>query len=232
MKKTKLGEEFRKLKEEMAPMTFPEKADHIWTYYKEYIIVGAILLLILIIVLSLAFGKRKEVMVSGVVTNISVRQEGMDYLKDGFFATLGGDEEDQEAQLLYLYFKDVADPSSLDTSYNQMMQPIAMVSAGELDYFIMDQMALEFYMYEAVFLDLREFFDEEELENWAPYLVYPEDGVDGGLPIAVDITHFPFVQNMVTSKEDKVYFALSGNSQRPEVCREFWNYLMSWMPEQ
>ena len=229
MKKTKMPKSLKKLKEDMASMTFREKLDHIWTYYKEYIAVGAVLLLILIIVLNLAFGKRKEVLASGVVCNISVRQEGMDYMQGDFLQHLEGDEKEQQVQLLYLYFENVADPTTVETSYNQMMQPIAMVASGELDYMIMDQMALDFYMYEAVFMDLREFFDEEELENWGAYLVYPEGGVDFGLPVAVDITHFPFVQNMVTSDE-KVYFALSGNTQRPEACRLFWNYLMSWMP--
>ena len=34
--KGKLREHFEKLKQDLKPMTFTEKLDHIWTYYKYY----------------------------------------------------------------------------------------------------------------------------------------------------------------------------------------------------
>ena len=43
---------FTKLKTDMAEMTFPEKVDHIWTYYKELIFTFGILLFLVVALLS------------------------------------------------------------------------------------------------------------------------------------------------------------------------------------
>ena len=85
-----------------------------------------------------------------------------------------------------------------------------------------------------VYLDLRDFFTEEELEQLAAQdrLIYAQQaGEEERWPIAVDISDIGFVTDNITS-EGPIYFCLSGNTQRPEMCRDAWEYINSWKSQE
>ena len=50
--KSKLKEHFAQEKARLKEMTWKEKLDHIWTYYKEYMFVALMLVIVVVIVLS------------------------------------------------------------------------------------------------------------------------------------------------------------------------------------
>ena len=59
-----------------------------------------------------------------------------------------------------------------------------------------------------------------------------EEGDIDRMPIAVKITNIPFVKDNAGASGE-VFFALSGSSPRPEMCRHVWNYLHAWQsPEE
>ena len=96
---------------------------------------------------------------------------------------------------------------------------------------------MEFYIIQDVYMDLREFFTEEELaqldaENRVIYA--QQEGENDRWAVAVAITDIPFIQEYVAPAEgEEIYFALSGSTPRPEMCRNVWNYLHAWeKPEQ
>lgn len=224
--------DWEKEKERLKPMTTAQRIDHLWTYYKEYLMVVAVLLLVVIAVISSIINAGKETVVSGKMVNISISQEGYNYMSADYAEDLGINEKKQEVFLSYSQFSSLSDAANTEQNYNAAMTLIAEVSAQMLDYMIMDKAAMEFYVSQDVYMNLREFFTQEELDQLGETLVYAqEEGSDEKWIVAVDITDTAYVQRNVTS-EGKVYFALSGSSQHPEMCRDAWERINNWPAEE
>ena len=102
-----------------------------------------------------------------------------------------------------------------------------------LDYMLMDQYTMEYYQGYDVYMDLRDVFSEEELhallkEDRVAYMNAAEEGAEPELiPIAVRITGMPFAKDNINN-EGEVFFAVSGSSPRPEMCRNVWDRIMAW----
>lgn len=230
-KETNFYTEWKKLIDDMRPMTFAQKADHLWTYYKEYLLVLALVVIFLGAGFTMIKAQTQETLVSGMMVNISISQEGYDYLSVDYLEKLGGVEGKQKAELDYTNFQSLEDPTSSEDNYNAMLILLARVSGGLLDYMILDKFAMEYYIIQDVYMDLREFFTEEELAELGDKVITArqEDETEAWV-VAIDITDLPFVQDNVRleNEDDRIYFALSGNTQRPEMCRDAWEYIHAW----
>jgi hypothetical protein len=221
---------WKRLLADMKPMTWSQRIDHLWTYYKEYLVVVALLAIFLCAGATVIKAQTQETLVSGMMVNISISQEGYDYLSVDYLEKLGGEEGKQKAELDYTNFSSLEDPTSSEDNYNSMLILLARVSGGMLDYMILDKFAMEYYIVQDVYLDLREFFTPEELEALGDKVITArQEEETEAWAVAVDITDLPFVQDNVRLEEDdRIYFALSGNSQRPEMCRDAWEYIHAW----
>ncbi len=235
LKENRLYIGFRKLLNDLKPMTFRQKVDHLWTYYKEYLWVAVFVLLMLSGSVVMLTSQAKEVLVCGMTVNVAMDNHGIDYLTQDYLAQLGGEEGKQSAELYYSNFSSLEDPTSSEDNYSAMTVLVARVSGGMLDYMILDKFAMEFYIIQDVYMDLREFFTPEELEALGDRVITArqEDETEAWA-VAVDITDLPFVKDTITLKRpgDRVYFALSGNTQRPEMCRDVWEYINAWKSEE
>ena len=221
---------WRKLKADLAPMTFGKKVEHIWMYYKEYMFVGFLVLMLLVAVVTSTVKANQKVLASGIMTNIYIDQAGFDYLSVDYFDHLGGKKGAERVVLDYISFGDLEDAEQGSDNISKIEALVARVSGKLLDYMILDKYAMETYIIYEVYMDLREFFTEEELAALAAEnrLIYAQqEGMEDRWPVAVDITDLPFVQDNVNS-EGEVYFALSGSTPRPEICRDMWEYLHQW----
>lgn len=252
---SKFWKEIQQLRKEMKPMTFRGKVDHIWTYYKEYIGLAVLFLVITTgLITSMATAKtRRESVVTGIMINIVADQEAMNYLSVDYANHLG--VEDTKVKLESTDFSDLTTDLS-EENYNASMIVINEVSAKMLDYMIMDKLAMEFYTAQEVYLDLREFFTLEKLQDFAKkdMLVFcveedtvaglteeqlyelqmksltPEGGdIDGCWPAAVKITDMEFIKHKVQNQDD-IYFALAGSSLKVEAVRGIWEYMKAWKP--
>lgn len=228
MKKKTLAESFRQLKAEIAPMPFSKKVDHLWTYYKEYLLVTAVALLIVGGVLSGLVSAGKELLLSGTAVNVKLSADGYTYLSEAYFEKLEGNAKRQHLDFSYVYFGDPGDYANAEMNYNSSMSVIARVAAEMLDYLIMNELALESYIDQEMFLDLREFFTPEEMTEWAQQVIYVEpEGAEEMFPVAIVITELPFVQDCVET-DGPIYLAFTGNSPRKAAMRDFWEYLLAW----
>ncbi len=227
---TKFGAGWAKLRADLKPMTFRQKVDHLWTYYKVFIFVLLFLCSPLFLLGTFLNRQSQEVLVSGMMVNLSVDPEVMTYLTTDYAKDLGATSEKQIAELDYANFGDLFDSQNAEGNYNQMIMLVSRVSAGTLDYMLLDQTAMEYYIVQEVYLDLREFFTPQELEalNAEGKVIYArQEGQEEKWAIAVDISDTAFVKDNVNS-EGPVYFALSGNYQRPEICRNAWERIQNW----
>lgn len=216
---------------ELKPMTWKQRIDHIWTYYKEHMFFAGIILMVIIAMIGSAVNAGKEVLINGIMVNISITQEGYNYLEGDYFEDLNGNKRTQAVRLNYANFSSLEDATYAEENYSAAMKLVGLVSGGHLDYIILDQFGMEFYIAQEVYLDLREFFSQEELDALGDRVIYAmEEGATERVPYAVDISELAFVKDTI-SKEKKTYFALSGNNPKLDMCRDVWDRLHAWKSE-
>lgn len=232
-KQTKFYKGCVKLLNDLKPMTFKQRVEHLWMYYKDYLWVVALVVIFICAGITSFINQGKEVLVSGMMVNITIEQEGYDYLSVDYFEELGAKEGKQVVELEYTNFSSLEDPTSSEDNYYASMVVIGKVSGRFLDYMILDKFGMEFYITQDVYLDLREFFTEDELAELEQkrMLIYAQEEGQERYPIAVDISSLPFTVDNVTS-EGNSYFALSGSTQRPEACRAIWERINAWETEE
>lgn len=238
-KNTKFYRGWVKLVNDMKPMTAKQRLGHLWMYYKEHAFCALLVLLFLSLPITAMIYQSKDVLISGMIVNITIDQEGYDYLLEDYHDVLAPGDKSKVVELDYTAFGDMLDAETGEQSYYASMVVSARVEGHMLEYMILDKYALEFYIPQEIYLDLREFFTEDEIASLTAEnrLVYVQPEAEEGeeetepFPIAVDITNIPFAKDNVNS-EGKVYFALSGNYRSLEMCRDVWNRINDWKSEE
>lgn len=231
MKNSKFYQGLTKLVNDLKPMTWPKRIDHLWEYYKEYLWIALAASIFVMAAIAGIINVNKETVVRGMLVNIAIDQEGYNYLSEDYAEKLEL-TGNRKVELTYTNFKSLEDPTSTEDNAYAAMAVTNEVSAQILDYMILDQMSMEFYLSQGVYMDLREFFTQEELAAIPQKaLIYgKEEGSEDMWLAAIDISQLDFVKTYVTS-EGATYFALSGSTQRPEACRAMWEYINAYQPK-
>ena len=211
----------------LKPMTFQQRVDYIWTYYKEHMLLAVVALIILIGIIASICNAQIEIIFSGTIANLDLTEAGASYLREDLFEHFAG-KNGQEVRLSASYFDPIfSSVDSFDYNYNAAMGTVAMVGAKSLDYIIMDEVALKFYLSQDIFMDLRDFFTEEELTGLKDRLVYFELDDGSRYPVAVHMEDTAYARDCIDVK-DAVFFSLIANAPHMDVCRDFWEYLNAW----
>ena len=231
MNESRLSIAFRELIATLRPMSWRDRIDHIWTYYKEIILIGAVVIILLASIVGNALKPRLEVRMSGYLANITLSEDGSAYLKENYLSHLGGSADSQTVILNSTFFGGEDYLTSMEANYNAALAPVLQVTAQEVDYMLLDEVALEFYMNKAFFMDLRQLLNEEELKQLELTYYQPVDidekPVGESYPVAVDITGTAFAQGCAKDAK-KVYFVAVSNGPNKDDIRNFWEYLKSW----
>lgn len=232
-KQTKFYSDWIKLINDLKPMTPKQRVDHLWTYYKYYLVVVFLVVMTGSVMITVAVNRSREMLVSGMMVNLSMEQQAVNYLTEDYLADLGGTKGKQVVELTSTEFGDPLDPSHGEDSYFISQVLISRVSGKMLDYMLLDRFAMEYYILTDVYMDLRNFFTPQELEelNSKKLVIYAQEEGSERYPIAVKINHLPFVQDNLT-EETEVFFAISGSTPRPDMCRNVWNRLQAWEKEE
>ena len=231
IKQSKIYTGLQKLGSDLKPMTWKQRIDHLWTYYKEYLWLVAVAVIFLGGIIASFVNLGKQTVVNGMMVNIAIDQRGYDYLSTDYAEKIGAKPGKEVVSLEYTNFQSLENPTDSERNYYAAMTVIAEVSAKKLDYLILDETGMKFYITQDVYMDLRDFFTDQELAQLEDRLIYgQEEGSEDKWVMAVEITDLPFIQDNVTS-EGKVYFALAGSTQRLEQCRQIWEYINQWQSE-
>ncbi len=231
MKDTKINRFFTRLCADMASMTWTQRVDHIWSYYKESIVIVIALVLIAIYLFASIWKDQKELLLGGLAVNVTFSEEAQSYLQDGYTKTQ--EKENAEALLQMIHIAGFSEVQSSEQTYYMLTKTIAMLTNQEIDYFILDQTALELYLAQDAFLDLSDVFPEEELDAFGENVIQltkvDEDNktVVEAYPVALRITEIPFVREMGETTGD-VYIAFAVNAPHSERLHGFWAYLNMW----
>ena len=189
------------------------------------------MIILLASIVGNALKPRLEVRMSGYLANITLSEDGSAYLKEDYLSHLGGSADSQTVILNSTVFGGEGYLTSMEANYNAALAPVLQVTAQEVDYMLLDEVALEFYLNKAFFMDLRQLLNEEELKQLELTYYQPVDidekPVGGSYPVAVDITGTAFAQGCAKDAK-KVYFVAVANGPNKDDIRNFWEYLNSW----
>ena len=227
MNKKALLQSFREGWEKLKPMTWKQRVDHIWTYYKAVVLFASVAIILPVAVI-ISIATKKDVAFSGMAINVDMRKVGVTYLTDDWFDRIGGDPKKEIAEL----YANALDPEQgeLESTYGVAMSTIARAESKTLDYLLVDQVALEFYIVQEIYMDLRCVFTEEELAAFGAENVIkitPEDDPTVMIPIAINITEMAFAKDCLEA-DGTIYFSFVGQEEKASLYREFWAYLLAW----
>lgn len=195
-----------------------KKLEHIWIYYKWYILVGAAVICMLGSIARTVADNSKETLISGIFINNSTSPEGYAHLMEDYWEYCGGNE-DQKVELVgsrNIDF-DAESPSQEDAAAFMIVS--SMIAARSLDYIITDRASLDDFQEQEVILDLRELFPAETLTRWD---VIEEDGA----AIALELKDTAFGKNYPLAAEDSCVLVIA-NAQNRENVICFLEYLMA-----
>lgn len=220
----------KKLKVDLKGMTWKEKIDHIWTYYKNFIFFTTVGLIVVIGVGSTMLAPKKELLMGGMCVNTYISAEGESYLHQEYFDRLQGNPKKQEIQM---YFRSFGELSVSVQDYDAFQSIITMLYAQKIDYLLMDETSLAPIIGYDALLDLRQVFTPEELEQFGEKIQYAQAADDEGnptgekIPVAVEITDIPFVQDCNLYNQ-KFFLGFAVNAPNKDDLRDFWQYLLAW----
>ena len=215
MEENRLKAHLKKLKADLALMSWRGRIEHLWTYYKWLVFAAIGIGIFLYMILSATISGSREVLISGIGINVPMTEEGIVCLNDDYLTRLGGTKR-QTVQ----YLNEVLDLDNPDeVSYSTTVKVNGLISTKKLDYLMLDQKALDYYGADELFLDLRELFPQETLAH------LPILEVDG-VPILLDLSDTWFAQTYIVGKAPR-YLGFAYNTPHPEACIELWQYLQS-----
>ena len=206
----------------MAHMTYKEKLNHIWTYYKWLLVVLIVLIMAVSILLACITNLRKINLMGGITVNIEMSDEGKAYLGDEFKEKIGTGKKRETVICSSMM---VGKGETYEEGFS--IQSVEAMCAGQdLDYMILDQDGFGVFLRRGIYKDLTELFSEEEL------LELQGKGIGIGYnseneAIALDITDCPFAQKNIQTK-DKAYFVVVVNAPNAQNCRAMIEHILAW----
>ena len=235
MKETALYKWWQKTKEDLAQMTWRQRIDHIWTYYKVTIVIS---LVFVFIVGSMIYGRltAKDILLGGIHANVELTDTGHSHIVTDFFQLREGNASREEVSILDVTLGPIKDEKYFEMNYYNLQTVHTRIGSEQADYILADKVAMENFLSQSIYLDLREFFTTEELEqmeneNRLIYLMTVDEDdnptVDEKYPVAVDVSGLPFFEEYA-KKKGEIYFSVVSNSHNKEAVRAFWDYLCAF----
>ena len=218
----------------MAPMSNEERFEHIWYHFKWHIIAILLCIFTVVSISVTMISNQKDSIIGGGLLNVSATETGTTFLTDNYLYTNGYSSKKHQATL---YDPGITGMNSDDLNQNAnfTISFMTMLGVKKLDYLILDEIALNYYKEQGLFMDLSAIFSADDLQSLASSLVYSDtydkDGNALGkmYPIGICIDSLPFAENCIQSNSP-VYLVFAGNAPHTDKLVNFYKYLCSWKP--
>lgn len=126
----------------LAPMTWAQRFDYIWEYFKLQIL-GLLALIVLIVVGISSSLNAKPVLLNCLLVNATLTPDGSAYLNEGFASYVNHPESEVAISAnLYIHFN--SENPSADEAMT-VMAIDARIAAHDVDFILTDESGLEFY---------------------------------------------------------------------------------------
>lgn len=168
--------------------TLKEKANYLFYYYKWHAL-AIIVIAWVVISLIVTIVTHKDPAFYGVIVNGTMVNDDPTFVED-FAKLIEVDTSKEEVVLeadMYLNW-DEKDTMTVSTS-----QKIAVyVSAGDVDIIQSDVSAMNYYAYNGIIYDLRDYLRPDQLEKYEPYFFYADKAIIDAKRIADDTNDYNF----------------------------------------
>lgn len=231
----------------MKSKPFRQRLSYFWDYYKWYILVALLALVLLGHTVSAKL-TQKDVILNGILI------DGMAPLEvpaavQSFYDANGIDSQKQEMVLDTGLALDSGMPSVVANTYQVIH---ARVGAQDADFIMGYEYAIQRLAYDSshMFADLRELFSAETLAGWEGSIYYidgsvlsliagagfeeiplpdpfqPEDMTDP-IPVALDVSACAAFSSVYYSSDRPVYISVVSNAPNRELTARFIEFLLS-----
>ena len=230
-----------------------ERFSYFWDYYKWPAII-ALVLVIAMIQTGISIANRKETVFTGYILNSTATAKDTEFLQ-GFFDYAGLDNNTQEAAIYSDMYLHQGQSQKNAETFQRIMAGITINDAdfivGQADPFRMCA-----YNTSRIFVDLRLFLDVETLEKYADRLyyidgaiveklsvpvgesvntagiIYPNpskpENMEDPIPVAISVGDREALRSCYYHSPDTVlYLGVIVNTQRPELVKQFIDYIFS-----
>ncbi len=169
-----ISEYIKNEKEKIKGKSLKEQLIYFWDYYKWYVLVGLIALVLIVQTVTTAVNQ-KDVVLKGILIDGVGTLEEPEILQQ-FYEANGIDTAKQEVYLDAGLALNSGIPSVVSTSYQRIH---AGIGAEDTDFLMGYEYAIQRFAYDTshVFADLRELFSAEVLEAWEEHLYYVDAAV-------------------------------------------------------
>ena len=237
MKDNSLHRRWIGIKDKLTSMTWGQRVEYIWTYHKTTIVLSLIFLYLLNYLL---IGKitSKDILIGAIHANVELSENGRSFITSDFFEMQQGDPQKEDISILDVALTKIADDEYFEMNYYYLQVVLTQVGAQQVDYILADKIAMEIFMTQDIYMNLRDIFSADELANLEDRLIYllpvdenGESTVDEKFPVAIDVSGMPFFAAHANSKEP-IYFSVASNAPNTEAVIALWTYLTTWCPSQ
>lgn len=223
-----LKQTFGELKEQLKPMSWKERLEHLWEYYKWVLVAAAAVIMLISIICTSIYNLSLKVVFGGSVVNIYMSDEAEAYLQEDIEQMLQVGKKEQ----VFLHSISVGDMSSDTNASTDAMTVIVRVAAQELDYLIMDETSLRYFLSTAAVSDLTQCLTEEQLAQFEGKMVMAQMEEGGPIvPLALEISDIDFLKECYTG-ERKTYLAFPNNTEHAMSPSQFLDYLLAYEYEE
>ncbi len=218
----------KELKKILAPMTWRQRIDYLWTYYKYILGIALGVVALISIIVSCIQLSQIEHIYNGILLNVPVTEQGKEALSDGVLTYFEADGKKQVVDLQELSYVEASNSISADNNQATLINLTVTVAAKSVDYVLCDEYALNTVVLQRGYADLRTVLTQQQISQLEAYFVWTKATEETeSYPAALDISYIPFAQSCAP-KTEKLYLLFPGNSDNMEKNSDFLDYLLKW----
>ena len=203
----------------------------LWQRCRSGVLLGLALGTLIYIAITATANLSSQTAFAGVSVNLRLSQSGSDWLKQALTDRLKA--EDYRGKILLAdaeldAFETVED---LDTNYYALQALLLLYETQEVDAMLMDQVAMENFLRQEIYLDLRQLLSEDSLAAMGEAVIWARHKESSeAAPLVLDVTELPFIQDH-TEATGRVYLAFMNNTTHLPACRLLWDAITAWEDE-
>ena len=218
MKERHADQGYRKFWSLMKEMTWKERFTHIWYYYARYILLAICVLYIAGDVLYQSFKEKPAEILSGTLINVTISTNLERMLKEDVLDYVRRDDLGAQTVTLVPNKMDDWDLGNISTLRTKLL-------AGDYDYVLMDETALNTLVSMQALPSLKLLLPEEEIAKWEGSCISVQS--EGEMhPIALDITGTVLAKECGYSGE-RIFLGFPVTQNTIDMVIPFYNYLVA-----
>ena len=218
---------FSELKAILKPMSWKDRVEYLWTYYKVVLVAVVVVLAIISLVVSAIQSKQIQTLYSGALINLSVEREDQDELVNELTALLDGDGKNRVVKLTDIAYIPGNDPDNYEVNDAGAMKLAMLVTTGSLDFILTDDDTYGELIEREPYANLQNILTQEQQTQLKDNMIWRKaDGENPSYPMALDISSTAFAK-AVAPYEKVVYLVFVGNTENSERNQAFLDYILN-----